>query len=297
MKLRCLSCCRVVLLLFVAAASFGCRRAAEPKTVTVGTTSEVPPIRCAVIGGMVEAGFWAELSLRFETKTGQPLEVVASGPKHEISSLMAQGQVDFLTMHACDAVINLVADGHAIDPQPWVKNDFLIVGPKSDPAKIRGETDAVRAVQKIVQSRSKLLVHASLGAQELLSDLMAEAHVTFDPETTLVRLEDKQRQMALLAGNEGAYTLVGRIPFLNGKIPNRDLEVMVQGDARLRRPYVAIVANESRFPQSRAAAARQFAHFLREPETQAWIAEFGRGKLDERPLFFPIDEASRVPVK
>jgi tungstate transport system substrate-binding protein len=247
-------------------------------------------VRCAVIGGMVETGFWHELSQRYEQATGGRVELVASGPKHEMKDSMRSGQVDLLTMHACDTIINLAADGYAADPQPWVKNDYLIVGPPADPAGIRGEQSAVTAIRKIVQSRSKLLVHASSGVQELLHDLLEEAHVELDAETTIVRLDDKQRQMALLAGKEGAYTIVGRIPFLNGKMPNRDLEIMVQGDERLRRPYVVVVANAARWPETRSEAARAFARFLRSRETQDWISGFGRGQLDERPLFFPIDQ-------
>ncbi len=134
---------------------------------------------------MVETGFWKELSRRYEKATGQRVELVVSGPKHEITGAMRHGQADLLTMHACDAIINLAADGYATDPQPWCKNDFLIVGPESDPAGIRGEKSAVTAVRKIVQSRSKLLIHSSLGVQELLHDLLADAHVELDPEATL----------------------------------------------------------------------------------------------------------------
>lgn len=253
----------------------------------VSQPAPLPAVRCAVIGGLVETGLWAELSKRYEQTSGVRVELVASGPKHEIATTLAEGQADLLTMHACDAIINLVADGHASDPQPWLKNDFLIVGPHDDPAGIRGQTSAVKAIRRIVDSRSKLLVHSSLGVQEVLDDLLTAAHVEIDPQTVLVRYNDKQRQMALLAGKEGAYTLVGRIPFLNGKIPNRELEIMVRGDARLRRPYLVVAARGN-------AAAQQLARFLRSEETQAWIAQFGRGQLDEHPLFFPVATANRV---
>lgn len=253
----------------------------------VSQHESLPAVRCAVIGGLVETGLWAELSTRYEQTSGVRVELVASGPKHEIATTLAEGQADLLTMHACDAIINLVADGHASDPQPWLKNDFLIVGPHDDPAGIRGQTSAVQAIRQIVDSRSKLLVHSSLGVQEVLDDLLTAAHVEIDPQNVLVRYNDKQRQMALLAGKEGAYTLVGRIPFLNGKIPNRELEIMVQGDSKLRRPYVVVAARGN-------AAAQQLARFLRSEETQAWIAQFGRGRLDEHPLFFPVATENRI---
>jgi tungstate transport system substrate-binding protein len=245
-------------------------------------------IRCAVIGGMMDTGFWPALSKRFEASTGHVVQVVAQGPKQVIGRAFIDGQADLITMHASDTVINLVADGYGVDPQPWAKNDLVIVGPRADPAGIRGMTDAAEALRKIIETKSNLLIHRSLGAQEVLSNLMAAAHVEPDPQHTIVRLEHREPQMLLLASQERAYTVAGRIPFLSGKIPNRDLLIMVQGDPRLRRPYVVVVASPSRVSKAQSAAARQLADYLRKPETQAWISEYGRGKLDDHPLFFPV---------
>jgi tungstate transport system substrate-binding protein len=81
---------------------------------------------------------------------------------------------------------------------------------------------------------------------------------------------------------------VGRIPFLDGKMPNDGLVLMVRGDPLLRRPYVVEVASAARFPSARVAAARQLAEFMRREETQQWIAEYGRGQLDDQPLFLRV---------
>ncbi len=244
-------------------------------------------VRVAVIGGLLDTEFWPELSDRFERQSGHRVEVVASGPKHVIAEAVASGAADLVTMHASDTIINLVADGHAVDPQPWVRNDMVLVGPKADPAGIRGEKDAVAALRKIVQSKSKLLIHGSQGAGEVLGDLLTAGEIELDPALTVTLPGDKHRQALRRAASEGAYTLVGRIPFVNGKLDTGGLVVMVQGDPRLRRPYlVAIAAGKADEP--RHAAARQLAAFLREPKTQDWIAGFGRGKYDDQPLFFPV---------
>jgi tungstate transport system substrate-binding protein len=71
-------------------------------------------------------------------------------------------------------------------------------------------------------------------------------------------------------------------------LPNAGLVIMVQGDPRLRRPYVVAVANPARFPQANVAAAQQLADFLRDEKTQQWIAGYGRGQFDNQPLFFPV---------
>src|SRR5262245_24914125 len=206
---------------------------------------------------------------------------------------MTEGDADLATMHASDTIINLVADGYAADPQPWARNDLVIAGPPSDPAGIRGEKDAVQALRKVIESRSKILIHASAGASEVLHELLAAGELELDPARTISLPSDKHRQMLMRAVEEEAYTIVGRIPFLNVKIPRGGAEIMVQGDPRLRRPYVVVVANRRSKNQLNVAAARQLAAFLRDKDTQQFIADFGRGHLDGRPLFFPIETEPR----
>jgi len=259
--------------LVACAATFG----AEPETV-----------RVAVIGGMVETGFWKAVGQRFETATGHHVEVVASGPKRPIAKAFREGDADLITMHASDTIINLVADGYAVDPQPWLKNDLVIVGPEADPAQIRGMIDAASALKKIVESHSPFVVHASLGAQEVLRDVLDTAGVSLSPDTTTMLLSEQSRQVLKTAAEKNAYTVVGRIPFLNGKLPNAGLALMVQGDPQLRRPYVVAVADRRRFPEARVETAAQLAEFLRREETQRWIAGYGRGQLDDQPLFFRV---------
>jgi tungstate transport system substrate-binding protein len=245
-------------------------------------------VRCAVIGGMSDTGFWPALCNRFRQAAGLQVEVVATGPKHEIADAFRAGQADLITMHASDTIINLVADGVAENPQPWARNDLVIVGPAADPARIQGNSDAVAALGRIIASKSKLLLHQSLGTNEVLHDLLAEGRLNLDPETTIVLPSDRHRQMLERAARENAYTLVGRIPFLGGKIGRASLEIMVAGDPRLRRPYVVAVRTATGPGDARHEAARRLAEFLRSPDTQQWIADFGRGKLDDRPLFFPV---------
>ncbi|MFT3920986.1 MAG: hypothetical protein QM778_00480 [Myxococcales bacterium] len=167
------------------------------------------------------------------------------------------------------------------------ENDFVIVGPTSDPAKIKGEKDAIAALSKIIASKSKLLLHASNGANELVSDLLSAGELELDPQTTISLPGDKHRQMLKRAAAEQAYTIVGRIPFLSGKLEAGQMAIMVQGDERLRRTYLAVVSTQINDSQ-KVTAARRFATFLRESATQQFIAEFGRGKFDDQPLLFSV---------
>ena len=134
-----------------------------------------PAVRVAVIGGMVDTGFWDALSIRFETETHIPVQLITTGQKDTISAIFRHGGIDLITMHASDAIINLVADGYARDPQPWARNDMIIVGPPADPAGIKGTSDAAEALKKIALTKSKFVVHSSLGAQDVMLSLMGPA--------------------------------------------------------------------------------------------------------------------------
>lgn len=239
-------------------------------------------IRVAVVGGMIETGFWQELAQRYQLLTGHTVELAASGPKPQVVAAFRKGGIDLITVHASDAMINLVADGLARDPQPWVRNDLVIVGPTDDPAKIRGQTDALAALRAIVAAKAPLLVHASMGADGVLHDLREEGKLALDPASTVFFNEDNQHAVLARAAAAHAYTIVGRIPFASGKLRAEGIELMVRGDPRLRRPYLVELA------PSANAAARDLAAYLRSPETQHWIASFGKGKYDDQPLFFPV---------
>jgi tungstate transport system substrate-binding protein len=251
-------------------------------------SAEPETVRVAVIGGMAETGFWQAVSERFQKATGHAVEVVAYGPKRAIAVPFREGKADLISMHASDTIINLVADGYAVNPQPWLKNDLVIVGPKADPAGIRGMTNAAEAMKKILLSDSHFMVHSSLGAEEVLRDVLESAGLDLRPDRTTFFIGQPSRRILEKAAEKNAYTLVGRIPFLSGKMPNPGLVLMVQGDRALRRPYVVAVASRSRFPNARIETATKLAEFLRREETQQWVADYGRGQIDDRPLFFRV---------
>lgn len=256
------------------------------------TRSAVPAspsaVRCAVIGGMMDTGFWPKTLERFTQATNHEAVVVAAGPKRVIAKTFAAGEADLITMHASDTIINLVADGLGENPQPWARNDLLLVGPPEDPAKVHGMDDAAPAFRRIVEGQYRVLMHRSQGAQEVMLNIIADSRARLDPSQVLALPVDDERAMMTFARKKSAYTLVGRIPFRNGKIDDGGMKVMVEGDPRLRRPYVVVTAVPSSANRERLEAARALAAFLRSRATQAWIAEFGRGELDERPIFFPV---------
>lgn len=254
----------------------------------VARGEEPAAIRCAVIGGMTDTGFWPALAQRFRQETQLNATVVSTGPKGIIADSFIRGEADVVVMHASDTIINLVADGYGENPQPWARNDLLLVGPKNDPAGVRGERDVVVALRKIVSSNQRLLLHRSVGANEVMHDLLAAGNLEVTREQAIFLTSRRERDMLQQAARQQAYTLVGRIPYLNGKIPAGETQVMVRDDPRMRRPYLVVVATPARIGKERHAAATRLAGFLRAKPTQEWIATFGRGTLDEQPVFFPV---------
>jgi tungstate transport system substrate-binding protein len=251
-------------------------------------------IRAAVIGGMVETGFWQALAERYRQETGVRVRILAAGPKTSLEqAFKSKATVDLITMHACDTIVNLVADGYCRDPQPWMRNDLVIVGPREDPAGIAGMSDAAAALAKIAATHSPFVVHSSLGAQEVLRSILELNEIHLDESRLTILFLDNQRNVLHVAAQRKAYTLVGRIPFRTGKLANEGLRIMVQGDPRLRRPYMVAVTDPVKLPGARFELASRFAHYLRRPDTQAWIADFGKGKLDDNAMFFPVE----VPAK
>jgi tungstate transport system substrate-binding protein len=185
-----------------------------------------PSVRCAVINGMMHTNFWPQLAERFEKQTGIKVETLAFGEKTEISQAFRKGKIDLITMHASDQIINLVADGCAMDPQPWCRNDLVLIGPPSDPAQVKGMSSIADALKKIAANKSPLVVHASIGAQGVLRAIVDSEQIEFDPTQVTVLFEDRQREVLGIAQERGAYTLIGRIPFLTGRIPNHDMQLM-----------------------------------------------------------------------
>jgi len=146
----------------------------------------------------------------------------------------------------------------------------------------RGERDAVAAIARIVAARAPLLVHASLGADGVLHDLQEVGHIVLDPAATVLFADDNQHRVLERAAALSAYVMVGRIPWITGKLKASGIELMVQGDPRLRRPYLVELS------PSASPAALDLAAYLRSQDTQQWIATYGRGKYDDQPLFFPV---------
>lgn len=257
---------------------------------------EKRPIRVAVIGGMTMTGMWQELAAKFEADTGWKTTLIATGPKGIISEPFKRGEVDLLTMHSSDETTDLVANGFGENLRPWARNEHTIVGPASDPAGIRGMKDGAEALKKIAAAHTPFVDFYGPGSRELTHKLWQRAGLKPEGDWVLKDESPTPQEIVAFAEKKQAYVVVGRIPVSNGKMALGKMEVLVQGDPQMRRPYVVIEANAKKFPNANAAGARVFADWLTGEKGQAFILEYGRKTPGNIPLYYPVspfDEPSK----
>ncbi len=246
-------------------------------------------IRVAVIGGMTMTGMWQELAVKFEADTGWKTTLVASGPKAVLAEALKRGEVDLLTMHSSDETTNLVADGFGVNLRPWARNEHTIVGPASDPAGIRGMKDGAEALKKIAAARAPFVDFYGPGSRELTHKLWQRAGIKPEGDWVLKDESATPQEIVAFAEKMQAYVVVGRIPVMNGKMPVGKMEMLVQGDPEMRRPYVVIEADAKKFSQTNSVGACALADWLTGEKGQQFLLDHARKQPGGIALFHPVN--------
>src|SRR6266540_32428 len=231
-----------------------------------------------------DSGLLDVLLPAFTAKTGYNVQLVAVGSGQALK-LGEQGNADVILLHSPAAEKEFVAKGFGIDRRLVMHNDFVIVGPASDPAGIRGEAP-VDALKKIFASHTTFVSRGDDSGTHV-KELALWKNAGLDPVGEDWYLETGQGQGATLsiASEKGGYALTDRGTFLAYK-SNVDLEILVEGDPFLLNVYHVITVNPEKYPNINLEGAKAFADFVTSDEGQKIIAEFGVEKYDQ-PLFFP----------
>lgn len=221
----------------------------------------------------------------FEAETGIEVRVVAVGTGQAIRNAK-NGDGDVLLVHAKPAEEAFVAEGWGIERRDVMYNDFVIVGPKSDPARIKGMTDAAAALVAIANARSTFASRADdSGTHQAEMRLWQASGLdpTADSGTWYRETGSGMGATLNLAAGMGAYALTDRATWL--AFGNKgDLAVLVEGDPGLFNQYGVILVNPEKHPGVRAAAGQRFIDWLTGPDGQAAIASY---RLEGEQLFFP----------
>jgi tungstate transport system substrate-binding protein len=148
--------------------------------------------------------------------------------------------------------------------------------------------DGAAALKKIATAHAPFVDFYGPGSRELTHKLWERAGLKPEGDWVLKDESASPQEIVAFAEKKKAYVVVGRIPVTDGKMPLGHMEVLVQGDPEMRRPYVVIEANPQKFPGINVAGAKALADWLTGDPGQKFILEYGKKEPGGIPLFYPI---------
>jgi len=239
-----------------------------------------------------DSGFFDAVLPPFEAKTGIQVRVVAVGTGRALR-LGERGDVDAVLVHDRLSELKFVAEGHGIARREVMYNDFVLIGPRTDPARVHGLVDATTAFARIAESGAIFASRGDdSGTHKAELRLWEAAGVDARADSGTWYRETGAGMGATLntASELGAYLLADRGTWLSFK--NRgDLQILVEGDPRLRNVYGAILVNPERHSHTKNEDARALVEWLVSDEGRAAIAAFRIGGVQLfRPLIPESDE-------
>jgi tungstate transport system substrate-binding protein len=231
------------------------------------------------------SGLYDYLLPMFTGKTGIRVNVVAVGTGQAIKNAM-NGDGDVLLVHAKTAEEKFVADGYGVERFDVMYNDFIIVGPPADPAKVAGTKDAVSALKTIAESKAIFVSRGdNSGTHKKEKQLWQAAGVNPTGGSGTWYRETGSGMGATLnaAVAMNAYTMTDRGTWISFKNKG-DFHILVEGDNALFNQYGIILVNPEKHPHVKAEQGKAFIDWILSEEGQHAIASY---KLDGQQLFFP----------
>jgi len=221
----------------------------------------------------------------FEKKTGYFMKTIAVG-SGQAMAMGAKGEADVLLVHSQAAEKKFMADGNGVERRLVMHNDYIILGPPADPAKIKGMKKASEAFKKIAASGSVFTSRGdNSGTHAKEKDIWKAAGVKYEGEKWYQQTGLGMGQTLAVAAEKKTYVLADRGTYLALK-KGLGLDILVEGDGILLNIYHVIEVNPKKWPKVNFAGGKAFADFMVSKETQAIIKTFGIEKFGS-PLFFP----------
>ncbi|HEY8243639.1 MAG TPA: extracellular solute-binding protein [Casimicrobiaceae bacterium] len=266
---------RLILALLAACATLVALPApAQDKSIVVASTTSTE-----------QSGLFGHLLPAFTKKTGIAVKVVAVGTGQALD-IGRRGDADVVFVHDRPAEDKFVAEGAGIDRRDVMYNDFVLVGPKADPAKIAGSKDVAAALKKIADAKAPFVSRGDKSGTHA-AELRYFKLANVDPlegKGSWYRETGSGMGPALnTASSMDAYILADRGTWLSFK--NRgNLGIVVEGDKRLFNPYGVMLVNPAKHSHVKIAEGKAFMDWLVSKEGQDTIAGY---KIDGQQLFFP----------
>ena len=248
--------------------------ASAQKFITVASTTSTE-----------QSGMFKHLLPAFTKKTGIEVRVVALGTGQALD-LARRGDADVVFVHARSAEEKFIAEGHGVKRQPVMYNDFVLIGPKSDPAKVAGGKDITEALKKIKAAQAPFVSRGDRSGTHIAElALWKQAGIDIAADKGLWYRDTGQGMGPALnsASSMNAYILSDRATWLAFK--NRgDLAILVEGDKRLFNQYGVILVNPEKHPSVKKEMGQAFIDWLVSPEGQKTIADY---RIGPDQLFYP----------
>ncbi|MGH6944326.1 MAG: substrate-binding domain-containing protein [Geminicoccaceae bacterium] len=248
--------------------------AAAERFITVASTTSTE-----------NSGLFEYLLPKFQEETGIEVRVVAVGTGQAIE-IAKRGDADVLFVHHKPSEEKFVAEGYGVERSDVMYNDFVIVGPKTDPAGVKGDKDAVDAFEKIAGAEAPFASRGDdSGTNKKELALWKEAGIDVAAASGSWYRETGSGMGATLNTATGmdAYSLTDRGTWLN--FENRgDLEILVEGDPRLFNQYGIILVNPEKFPHVKAKDGQAFIDWVLSDKGQKIIAGY---QIKGQQAFFP----------
>ncbi|MBI4633719.1 MAG: substrate-binding domain-containing protein [Deltaproteobacteria bacterium] len=248
--------------------------AAEQKNIILATTTSTQ-----------DSGLLDVLIPMFEKKTGYFVKTIAVG-SGQAMAMGQKGEADVLLVHSPAAEKKFINDGYGVNRRLVMHNDFIIVGPAEDPAKVKGTKSTPESFKKIAATNKLFLSRGdNSGTHAKEKDVWKVAGINPEKEKWYQQTGLGMGQTLNVAAEKKGYTLADRGTYLALK-KNLALDILGEGDAILLNIYHVIEVNPVKWPKVNVPGAKAFADFMVAPETQAVIKTFGTEKFGA-PLFFP----------
>jgi tungstate transport system substrate-binding protein len=237
-----------------------------------------------------QSGLFDHLLPLFRQQSRIGVRVVAVGTGQALA-IGARGDADAVLVHDREGEDKFAADGHGIDRRDVMFNDFVLVGPRADPAGIRGLKDAREAFQRIAASGSLFASRGDdSGTHRMELRFWYDAGLEVGPGKPWYRdLGQGMGPTLNTAAALNAYTLADRATWANFK-NRQQLEILTEGDHALYNPYGSILVNPAKGPHIKAAAAKTWHEWLTSTPGRAAISSY---KIAGEQLFFPLPSEPR----
>lgn len=232
-------------------------------------------LRLATTTSTENSGLLAELLPPFEKAHDCVVDVIAVGTGKAIK-LGETGDVDVIMVHARSKEDKFVSAGYGVDRRDIMYNDFVILGPDSDPAGIKGGKDAAAAMARIASANSFFVSRGDdSGTHSREKQLWKKAGVTPSGDWYL-EAGRGMGEVIVMAGERVGYTLSDRGTYI-AYAEKTPLQIVVEGDAGLFNPYGAIMVNPAKHPHVKKELATEFLNYLVSDEAKQRITGFRKG--------------------